>query len=193
MGIILQKSRTGFLNPANSTVDGLIAASNGLMCLKNAIFGLPLNPAALLQSLATVAATMILSITASVTKIIYKRVYQIVDSALSPLRKIEGIIIDLTIALEDAQFILDKATNMDNYFKDKQNCASMGANLLNCLAQSAIDKITDKVTMEVDKHAGKIADSVSKQAFGTNSTIDSFVGRQAKFIDKAQLQTKLLT
>lgn len=195
MGLLLQRAKTGYLNPANTVVDNLISASNGLMCLANGIFGAAslLNPAMLLEGLATVAAAMIDAITLSVTKVIYDRVNQIIDSVLSPIRQIEGIISDLTATLIGVQNLFDKATNMDNYFKDKQNCSQMAANLLNCLAQSAIDQISNKVAMNVDKHVGKIADSVSKKAMGVNGIISGQVDRHTKFMTKANLQTKLLT
>lgn len=193
MGLLFDRSKTGFLNPVNKTVDGLISASNGVMCLKNAIMGAFMSPASILSGLALAAASMANAIIESVTSVITKRVNQMIDSVLSPIRQIEQIITDLTKTLIDLQNILDKATNMDNYFKDKQNCSTMAAQLLNCLAQSAINKISNKVAMNVDKHIGKIADSVSKKALGVNGIISGHVDRHTKFIEKAQLQNKLLT
>jgi hypothetical protein len=193
MGLLFEKSKTGFLNPVNGTVDKLISASNGLMCLKSAIFGAIPNPAMIIQGLAAVAAGMISSIIGAVSIVINERVNQIINSVLSPIRKIEGIIQDLTTTLISLQNIIDKATNMDNYFKNKQDCSSWGAQLMDCLAQSAINKITNKVAMNVDKNIGKIADSVSKDAFKMNGIIDNHVNRHTKFLEKAQLQTKLLT
>jgi len=193
MGLLFDRSKTGFLNPVNKTVDGLISASNGVMCLKNAIMGAFMSPASILAGLGLAAAAMANAIIESVTSVITKRVNQMIDSVLSPIRQIEGIITDLTKTLIDAQGILDKAINIDNYFKDKQNCSTMAAQLLNCLAQSAINKISNKVAMNVDKNIGKIADSVSKKALGVNGVISGHVDRHTKFIEKAQLQNKLLT
>lgn len=193
MGVLFEKSKTGFLNPVNATVDKLISASNGLMCLKSAIFGAIPNPAMILQGLVAVAAGMISAIIGAVTTVINERVGQIINSVLSPLRKIEGIIIDLTSALISIQDIIDKATNMDNYFKNKQDCSSWGAQLMNCLAQSAINKISSKIAMNVDKHIGGLADAVSKEAMKSNGIIDNHVAKHTKFLNKANLQTKLLT
>lgn len=193
MGLIFDRSKTGFLNPVNKSVDGLISASNGLMCLKNAIMGAFMSPASILSGLALAAGAMVNAIITSVTDVINKRVNQIIGSVLSPIRQIEAIITDLTKTLIGIQDTLDRATNMDNYFKDKQNCSTMAANLLNCLAQSAINKISNKVAMNVDKSIGKIADSVSKKALGVNGIISGHVDRHTKFIEKAQLQNKLLT
>jgi hypothetical protein len=193
MGLLFDRSKTGFLNPVNKTVDGLISASNGVMCLKNAIMGAFMSPASILAGLGLAAAAMANAIIESVTSVITKRVNQMIDSVLSPIRQIEGIITDLTKTLIDAQGILDKAINIDNYFKDKQNCSTMAAQLMNCLAQSAINKISNKVAMNVDKNIGKIADSVSKKALGVNGVISGHVDRHTKFIEKAQLQNKLLT
>ena len=69
----------------------------------------------------------------------------------------------------------------------------MAADLLSCLAQSAINKITNKVTMNVDKYVGNIADSVSKKAFKVDGILAGRIDRHTKFIEKAQLQNKLLT
>lgn len=193
MGLLFERSKTGFLNPVNGTVDKLISASNGLMCLKSAIIGAIPNPASLLQGLASVAAGMIAAITNAVSAVIMARVNQMINSILSPIRKIEGIISDLTASLIGIQNILDKALNMDNYFKNKQDCSGFAAQLMNCLAQNAINKITNKVAMNVDKHIGKIADSVSKESLKSNGAIDGFVNRHTQFLLKADLQTKLLT
>ena len=193
MGLLFERSKTGFLNPVNGTVDKLISASNGLMCLKSAIFGALTNPASILEGLASVAAGMVGAILTAVQTVILERVDQIVNSVLSPIRKIEGIIQDLTDTLIGIQDILDKATNMDNYFQNKQDCSGFAAELMNCLAQNAINKITNKVAMKVDKHIGKIADNVTKQSLKVNGTIDNYVNRHTKFLEKANLQTKLLT
>ena len=193
MGLIFERSKTGFLNPVNSTVDKLISASNGLMCLKSTVFGGMPNLASIMMGLAGVAAGLISAIVASVTDVITKRVGQIVNSILSPLRQIEQIITDITKVLISTQNILDKALNMNSYFQDKQNCAVSAAQLMNCLAQSAINKISSKVAMDVDKFIGPIANSVSKEAFKVNGSISNYVNRNTKFIAKAQLQTKLLT
>ena len=193
MGLLFERSKTGFLNPVNNTVDKLMSASNGLMCLKSAIVGAIPNPASLLQGLASVAAGMIGAIVNAVSAVITARVDQMVNSILSPIRKIEGIISDLTNTLVSVQDILDKATNMDNYFKNKQDCSGFAAELMNCLAQNAINKITNKVAMNVYKHIGKIANSVSKESMKANGAIDGFVNKHTKFLEKANLQTKLLT
>lgn len=193
MGLLFERSKTGFLNPVNKTVDKLISASNGLMCLKNGIFGAFMNPASILSGLALAAAAMVNAIIASVTDVILKRVSQIVNSVLSPLRQLQELITDLTKVLVSIQAILFKATNLDNYFKDKQNCSTMASDLLNCLAQSAINKISNKVAMNVDKHLGKIANSVSKEALKVNGIFANKIDRHTKFIEKAQLQNKLLT
>lgn len=192
MGMIFNKTSSNILYPINKNVDGLISASNGLMCLKQTIFGASLNPATIMQGLAGYAAGMITAIVDAVTEVVMDRVNQMVDSVLSPLRKIRHIIDDITATLEDTQDLIDKATNMDNYFNSRQNCSSMAANLLDCLAKSAINKITNKVAMNVDKHLGKIADNVSKEALKVNGSIGGFVDRNTKFLDKANLQTKLL-
>jgi hypothetical protein len=193
MGLLLNRAATGFLHPVNNTVDKLISASNGLMCLASTIFGAPPNIGSILSGLASVAAGMISAIVNSVTQVIYNRVNQIVDSILSPIRQIQSIIADLTTTLESTQNILDKALNMNNYFQGRQNCTNMGVNLLNCLAQSAINQVSRKVAMNVDKHIGKIANDVAKQSFKVNGGIHNFVDKNTKFIAKAQLQTKLLT
>jgi hypothetical protein len=193
MGVLFQSNKTGFLNPVNGTVDKLISASNGLMCLKSAIIGAVTNPASILSGLASVAAGMVGAILAAVETVILERADQITKSLLSPIRKIEEIIKDLTDTLEGLQKILDKASNMDNYFKNKQDCSGFAAQLMNCLAQNAINKISNKVAMKVDKHIGKIANNVTKESLKVNGVIDSYVNRHTKFLEKANLQTKLLT
>jgi len=192
MGMIYNKTSSNILYPINKNVDGLISASNGLMCLKQAIFGAALSPATIMQGLASYAADMISSIVSAVTELVMEKVDEIIDSVLSPLRKIRGIINDITALLEDVQDLIDKATNMDNYFNSRQDCSSMAANLLDCLAKSAVNKITNKVVMNVDKHLTKITDSVAKESTKVNGKIDGFVNRNTSFLDKANLQNKLL-
>lgn len=191
MNFSFQKSSSGFLSSVNNTVDKIMSVSNGILCLKNAFGNIP-NPSSILMGLAGVAAGMISGIIGAVTDVVTRRVGQIINSILSPIRQIEQIITDITKVLISVQGILDKALNMDAYFKNTQNCANAAATLMNCLAQSAINKVTSKVAMEVDKHIGPIADSVSKEAFKVNGSISNYVGRQAGFMAKAQLQIKLL-
>lgn len=192
MGVLYSTARTGFINPVNDSVDKLIAASEGLVCLKNALLGIPLNPSMLLTGLAGVAAGMANAIVTSVTRVIYKRAAQIIDSVLSPIRQIEAIIKDITKTLIDIQNLVDKALNMDNYFKDRQQCADMATDIMNCLAQQAIDKVSAKIATKVDKEVGKIADNISKEAFKANGSISAFVNKQAAFLNKYSLQNKLL-
>jgi len=191
--VSVEKTKTGFISTANKKVDGLISASGGLMCLKNAIMGAIPNPANILSGLASAAAAMVGAIISSVTYVINKRVGQIINSLLSPIRQLENLIANITNLLIDIQNLLDRATNIDNYFKDKQNCSTMASNLLNCLAQSAINKLTNKVTMNVDKYVGNIANKVSGEAFKVNGILSSHIDRNTKFIAKAQSQNKLLT
>jgi len=194
MGFSLNVSGSSkILSSVNKTVDGIMSASNGLLCLKDTIFGFAMNPAALLQQIAGMAAGLMASITASVTGIINARVNQIIGSVLSPLMKITSIINELTGILVEIQGLTEKSTNLNIYFQSRQSCASFAAQMTNCLAQSAMNKITNKITMEVDKHVGRIANEVSKEAFKANGTIDNFVNRNTKFLEKANMQTKFLT
>jgi hypothetical protein len=193
MGFLFNRTSTGFLQPVNKTVDGLISASQGVLCLVQGIFGAPPDLASIMTGLASVAAAMLTAVITAVSTVITNRVAQMVNSILSPIRQIESLIVDLTSILEETQNIIDKATTLDNYFKNKQDCTSMGANLLNCIAQSAINKITNKVAMEVDKQLAPLANKVSSEALKTNGSIHNYVDRHTKFIVKAQLQTKLLT
>jgi hypothetical protein len=192
MGVLYNTAQTGFLVPINNSVDKIMAASNGLMCIKNALLNLPLNPSMLMQGLAGVAAGMIASITSAVTKIIINRARQIIGAVLAPLRQIETILIDIIKTLLSIQDLIERATNMDNYFQDKQQCANMGAHLLNCLAQAVTEKVTAKVAMKVDKEVAKIANQISSEAMKVNGSITKFVDRQASFLNKYSLQNKLL-
>lgn len=195
MGYLYNKVSSTFLYPVNKTVDGIMAASRGVMCLASSIFGAGsnINASTILGGLKAVAVGLAASILNAVTVVILRRVDQIIGSALSPIRHIRMLIDDLTASLVGTKSLFDKATNLDNYLSNRQNCAVNGANILNCLAQSAINKITNKVAMSVDKSIGGIADSVTKEAVGVNGAIASHVNMGTKFLDKAKLQQKLLT
>lgn len=181
------------LSSVNNTVDGIMAASNGLLCLKDIIFGFAMNPSAILQQIAGVAAGLMTSIVSSVTLLVNARVNQIIGSALSPIAKITSIINELTSLLVEIQGLGEKSSNLNAYFQSKQSCASFAAQMTNCLMQSAMNKINNKIIMGIDKHLGKIANDVSKEAFKANGTIDNFVSRNTKFLEKANMQTKFLT
>jgi hypothetical protein len=193
MGLLFNRVNSGFLYPVNKTVDSLISVTNGMACLFSSIFGAAINPAEILKGLALVGAGLINSIISSVTAVIYKRVKGMLGALLAPVREIEKAIEDLTNILISTQNILDKALNMDNYFKNRQNCSNQAANLLNCIAQSAINQITNKVAMNVDKEIGKLTDGVAKKAMSSGGAIHGFLDRNTKFVAKAKLQTKLLT
>ena len=192
MAELFNRVNTGYLSPISSSIDKLQAASNGLMCLKSAIMGAFMSPASIISGLASIGASLISSIVSAVSDVIMKRVNQVVDSLLSPLRKIQALIADVTAALAGIQNILNKATDMNNWFNNKQDCSGFAAQILNCLAQKAINKITTKIAMKVDASIGKIADSVSKGALKAGGGIDSFVNKHTSFIEKGSLQGKLL-
>lgn len=192
MGLLFNRTNSGFLYPINKTVDSVIAASNGLACLASSIFGAAINPADILKGLALIGASLVNSIISAVADVVLKHVKGMLGALLAPVKRIEGIITDLTKILISVQNILDKASNMDNYFKKRQECANQGAQLLNCIAQSAINQITRKVAMNVDKELGKISSNVAKNAFKADGAILGHIDKHTKFIAKAQLQTKLL-
>lgn len=192
MGLLFNRVNSGILYPVNKTVDSLIGVTNGLACLFSSVFSSSINPGDVLRSLSLIGAALITSIVVAVTAVINRRVNQMLGALLAPVREIETAIADLTKLLINTQLILDKATNLDNYFKNRQNCSNQGANLLNCIAQSAINQITNKVAMNVDKEIGKIANTVSNNALKSDGAILGYLDRNTKFVAKAQLQNKLL-
>ena len=148
MAELFNRVNTGYLSPINSSIDKLQAASNGLMCLKSAIMGAFMSPASIIGGLAAIGAALIGSIVKAVTDVIMARVNQMINSLLSPLRKIQQLIADVTAILVGIQNLINKATNMDNWFNNKQDCSGFAAQILNCLAQKAINQITNKISME---------------------------------------------
>lgn len=193
MGVLFNKVNSKLLYPVNKTVDGIMGATRGLLCLGSSIFGSKLSVGSIMGALGGLAAGLVASILNSVTKVILKRVGQIVGSALSPINQIIGIINDLKKILVSIQKIINKATDLDNYISSRQNCSVSGANIFNCIAQSAINKISNKVAMDVDKYLAPIAKSVSKDSIGMNGAIHSQLVRSTEFLNKANLQQKLLS
>ena len=151
-----------------------------------------MSPASIIGGLAAIGAALIGSIVKAVTDVIMARVNQMINSLLSPLRKIQQLIADVTAILVGIQNLINKATNMDNWFNNKQDCSGFAAQILNCLAQKAINQITNKIASKVDASIGKIADSVSNNALKAGGGIDSFVNKHTSFIEKGSLQGKLL-
>jgi hypothetical protein len=192
MAFLYNRVSSTILRPLNSTVDNVLAIAKGAICLFSSIFGSVPNPATILSGLALIGASLINSIKNAVIAVINRRVNQMLGALLAPVRQIEAIISDLTKILIDVQNLIDKAKSIENYFKGKQDCSNQVANLINCIAQSAINQITNKVAMNIDKNIGKIADDVSIKAFSANGSIRGYLDRNTKFLEKAQLQTKLL-
>ena len=192
MAFLYTRVKSTILRPLNSTVDGVIAVARGALCIFSSIFGAIPNPGDILRSLALMGASLMMSIKNAVIAVINRRVNQMLGALLAPIREIEAIIADLTKILIDVQGLIDKVSNLDQYFKSKQDCANQVANLINCIAQSAINQITNKVAMDIDNQIGKIADDVSIKAFTATGSIRGYLDRNTKFLEKAQLQTKLL-
>lgn len=192
MGFLYNKVNSTILYPLNKTVDGISSITQGLVCLSSSIFGSSLSLGAIMGGLGAVAAGLFAAILNSVTKVILKRVNQIVGSVLSPIKQITQLINDITKSLIGLKKLFDKATNLDNYLGNRQNCAVNAANIFNCIAQFAVNKISNKIAMNVDKHIGKIANDITKESMGANGAIASHVQRHTKFLDKANLQQKLL-
>lgn len=194
MGYLFNRINNTFIYPINKTVDAVMSASNGLLCLASGLFGAGSNLSAstILGALGSIASGLIASILNSVTSLILRRVDQVIGSALSPIKHIRMLINDLTGSLKSLQSLINKATTLDGYISNRQNCSNMGANVLNCLIQSTINNITNKVVMNVDKKLAPIVDKVSKESFKTNGAIYSHVNRNTEFLNKAKLQQKLM-
>lgn len=193
MGLLFNRASAGFLVPVNKTVDAVINASNGLMCLATGIFGKGFGVGSIMAGLALIGASLVHSIIGAVKAVVMKHVNKILNSILGPIHAIERQIQDLTKILISVQNILDKATNLDNYFKKRQDCSSRGAEIMNCLAQSAIDGITSKIAKDIDKHLTPISTRVATDSFKATGSINSYVKRNSDFLKKASLQNKLLT
>jgi hypothetical protein len=193
MGFVYNKVNSTILYPVNKTIDAITGITSGLVCLGKSIFGSDISLGSILGGIGAVAAGLAAAILNSVTKVILKRVNQIVKSVLSPINQITNIINDITRSLIGIQKIIAKATDLDNYLGNRQNCAINGANIFNCLAQSAINKISNKVAMNVDKHIGKIANDITKESMGVNGAIAEHVKRSTGFLDKAKLQQRLMS
>jgi len=192
MAFLYNRVKSTILRPINGTIDNVLAVTNGAICLFSSIFGAITNPANILSGLALMGASLLNSITNAVTSVINRRVNQMLGALLAPVRQIEAIISDLTKILIDIQNLVDKASNLDKYLMSKQDCANQAANLVNCIAQSAINQITNKVAMNIDKEIGKIANDVTSKSLNSNGSIRGYLDRNTKFLEKAQLQTKLL-
>lgn len=194
MGYLFNRVNNTFIYPVNKTVDAVMSASRGLLCLASGLFGAGsnLNASTILGALGAIAAGLISSILNAVTSLILKRVDQLIGSALSPIQHIRMLINDLTASLKSLQALINKATTLDNYISDRQNCSNMGANVVNCLIQSTINNITNKVVLNVDKKLAPIVDTVSKKSFSANGAIYSHVNRNTEFLTKAKLQQKLM-
>lgn len=192
MAFLYNRVKSTILRPLNSTVDGVIAVARGALCLFSSIFGSVPNPVDILRALALMGASLMMSVKNAVISIINRRVNQMLGSLLGPIRELESVISDLTRILVDVQTLINKVSNLDSYFKSKQDCANQVSNIINCIAQSAINQITNKVAMDIDNHIGKIADDVSTKSFTATGSIRGYLDRNTKFLEKAQLQTKLL-
>lgn len=192
MAFLYNRVKSTILRPINGTIDNVLAVTNGAICLFSSIFGAVTNPATILSGLALIGASLLNSITNAVISVINRRVNQMLGALLAPVRQIESIISDLTKILIDVQNLIDKASNLDKFLMNKQDCANQAANFINCIAQSAINQITNKVAMNIDKEIGKIANDVTAKSFNANGSIHGYLDRNTKFLEKAQLQTKLL-
>lgn len=194
MGLIFNKVKNNYLFPINNTVDKIQSVTKGLTCLASSLFGAgaSISVASIMSGIGAVAAGLAGAILSAVQGVILRRVYQMVNSALSPLRQIRGIIDDLRKSFVGIQKLLDKATTLDNYISSRQQCNISGANIFNCIIQNAINGVTDKVAMKVDKFLAPLANSVTKKAMDTNGSIYNSVKRHTEFLDKGKLQNKLM-
>ncbi len=186
---------TGFKTATNRTADAIMGASD-LLCLAQGIFGLITSPAAILKGLANAALGLATTIVGVATKLILDKANELIDSVLSPIRLITDQIKQLTETLINIQSVIynieNKAKELAEYLKKRQNCSAQAANLLNCLTQSVINRVTNKVAGNINANLSKLVNSVNKDMMGINGAINKHVQRHTKFLDKANNQAKFL-
>lgn len=188
--------KQAFKYSTNLTADKLMAATKGLMCLPTGIFGLLANPSAILGGLANAALGLATSIIGVATQIVMDKVRDLTRSILSPLRLITAEIQKLTTSLLSIQDTINKlkakSKSLEDYLKNRQDCAAQAANMLNCLVQNINNRLTANVAKNINKTLNPLVSKVDQSMRGVNGSLRQHIKRYTRFVDKADKQTKLM-
>lgn len=171
----------------NPKIDGILNASKGLLCLASGIFGLLQNPQMLLNGIKNMASDLLASVAGAVGYVVQARINQMLGLVSSVLSRFQ-LIINFNPSIQ----MNEMGQGLEKFILDRQQCVNMTANLISCIAAGAINKISNKVAMEVDKKIAPVTEELTKDVMKVNGVIDNLVNKHNRFVNKALTQNKLL-
>lgn len=168
-------------------VDAIVKATKGLICLGLTAITF-LNPRNLLAGIGMLAVGIGNSVANAVLGQIEDHIQDILGTVSVPFKLLKSYVESLQRSVKNLirayDNIKQKAKDLVDYLTNTQNCAVQGANFMNCIFKSLMNKIDKKVTNKlisnIDNTFGKLQKQIEGEVLRSGGILDQHVGRQIK-------------
>jgi hypothetical protein len=182
-----------------SKVDAIVKATKGLICLGFTVITF-LNPRNLAKGIGLLAIGIGNAVANAVTDQIEDHIQEILGTVSVPFKLLKAYVNSLRRSVRNITRAYDnitqKAKDIVDYLTNTQNCAIQGANFLNCIFKSLMNKINRKVTNKlinnIDDTFGKLQEQIKGEVLRGGGILDQHVGRQIKQFEKFTRKLNIL-
>jgi len=182
-----------------SRVDEIVKATKGLICLGITAVSF-LNPRNLLAGIGMLAAGIANSIANAVTGQIEDHIQEVLGTVSVPFQLLKSYVNSLQRSIKNLQRlyegIIQKAKDIVDYLTNTQNCAVQGANFMNCIFKTLMNKIDKKITNKlisgIDNTFDKFKKDISGEVLRAGGILDQHVGRQVRQFESLTKKLNIL-
>ena len=188
-------------NPQNTInrVDSLVKATKGLICLGVTAVSF-LNPRNLLAGVGMLAVGIANSVANAVTGQIADHIQDVLGIVSVPFLLLKSYVSSLQRSVKNLKRaytnIAQKAKDLVDYLNNTQNCAVQGANFMNCIFKSLMNKIDKKVTNKlianIDDTFDKLKKDISGEVLRGGGILDQHGGRQVRQFESLTKKLNIL-
>ena len=180
-------------------VDAIVKATKGLICLGITAVSF-LNPRNLLAGIGMLAAGIGNSIANAVIGQVDDHIQEILGTVSVPFMLLKSYVNSLQRSVKNLkrfyENITQKATDIVDYLTNTQNCAVQGANFMNCIFKSLMNKIDKKVTnkliSKIDNTFDKLQKDITGEVLRGGGILDQHVGKQVREFEKLTKKLNIL-
>jgi hypothetical protein len=180
-------------------VDALVKATKGLICLGITAVSF-LNPRNLLAGVGMLAVGIANSVANAVTGQIADHIQDVLGIVSVPFLMLRAYTKSLQRSVKNLKRayknITQKAKDIVDYLTNTQNCAVQGANFMNCIFKSLMNKIDKKVTNKlisnIDDTFDKLKKDISGEVLRGGGILDQHVGRQVRQFESLTKKLNIL-
>lgn len=183
MGDILRQTNS-ILSKTNDTIDNVIYASQGLLCLPT-IFSQFLLSKNLLATIGTIATQLVQSTLYTIERLVANTINRIIGAYSFEYRKALVAIDDILKSVAAVrQFIASfnsKVKSTYDFVRNQQNCTMMGAQLLGCLTKIVENKINSSIAQQYYNNTQQLVESITQDAIKDGGAISLIINKQLNY------------